>query len=316
MLENLHEKHLLQDGILNQFLPNPCEMNFTLSELDDPLGAEHHKVTKHLVHQYKNRVLFLTTSNCLGYCRYCFRKNFTSSNNDFVGEEELSEICRYLASHGEIQEILFSGGDPLALSDEKLENLILKIRKARPDILIRICTRALFYNPERFTESLLSLLKKSKPLWVIPHINHFYEIDKEISPVSVEKINEILESGISMQSQTVLLHGINDDVETLATLFENLTKLGIKPGYLFQTDLAKGTAHFRVPMERATKLYSMLRLELSGLSLPVFAVDLPGGGGKFNLLQLPESLQDCQVRLTDTHYEFTKSSGKYFYPRG
>nr|MCR4790363.1 KamA family radical SAM protein [Treponemataceae bacterium] len=315
ILQNLHDKNLDLTPILRQVLPSPEEENFASCDLSDPLGAESHAVTEHMVHQYKNRVLLLTSSNCLGYCRYCFRKNYTCKNEAFISEEELSQITSYLEKHDEVQEILFSGGDPLTLSHDKLFYLIDRIRSARPGILIRICTRSLFFNPDRISDTLIKEFRSYKPLWIIPHINHHYEIDPEICPESYEKIEKILDCGISMQSQTVLLKGINDDVKTLSLLFEKLTMLGVKPGYLFLTDLAQGTSHFRVDIDTAVDLYTKLRLELSGLSLPTFAVDLPGGGGKFNLLQLPSSLSDLEIKCEDDAYRFIKKAGTFSYPR-
>ncbi|MCR5698168.1 MAG: KamA family radical SAM protein [Treponemataceae bacterium] len=315
IIQNIKNLQLNPSPIERQVIPSENENLILDVELSDPLGGKSHAVSEHFIHQYKNRCLLLTTSNCFGYCRYCFRNNFTCNKNDEPDENELETICSYLSRHDEIQEILFSGGDPLMLPDNKLFALIEKIRSVRPEILIRICTRALFYAPERFTQSLISHFRSLKPLWIIPHINHFYEIDSRTAPQAVSAINSILDGGISMQSQTVLLRGINDDVKTLSVLFEELTKLGIKPGYLFQTDLAQGTSHFRVPMDEACNLYYELRHELSGLSLPTFAVDLPGGGGKFNLLQLPCSPSGAQVSAQKDYYEFKKDDGIFRYPR-
>ncbi|HPX26704.1 MAG TPA: KamA family radical SAM protein [Treponemataceae bacterium] len=275
-------------------------------ELPDPLGEHCYKVTHRLVHQYKNRALLLSTGTCFAYCRHCFRRNFAGRGEGWITEAELDEVCSYLTSHKEIEEILISGGDPLTVSDEVLESLFIRLREARPGILLRLCTRALFFAPERLTPSLISLLQKSKPLWVIPHINHPAEISAASAPESRSAIDTLINAGIPVQSQTVLLSGVNDDVKTLHTLFHDLVCLGVKPGYLFQTDLAQGTSHFRVPLEKAVKLYEELRKDLSGLSTPVFAVDLPGGGGKFNLLQLNNDFYDTKVSFSDTEFIFTR----------
>nr|MBP7479482.1 radical SAM protein [Spirochaetaceae bacterium] len=162
-------------------------------------------------------------------------------------------------------------------------------------------------------------------LWVIPHINHPSEISQKISVETRNEIESLISAGIPVQSQTVLLRGVNDDVKTLHDLFHDLVCLGVKPGYLFQTDLAQGTSHFRVPLDKAVKLYEALRKEISGLSTPVFAIDLPGGGGKFNLLQLGNNLYETKVSLTETDFIFTRDSpddseegrqsGQWMYPR-
>ena len=291
-----------------QCTPAQAENNVLECETEDPLGSKRYAVTPRLVRQYKNRCLLLTTCHCFSYCRFCFRRGFTGKTVGFVSEEEIRQVTDWLSSHEEIQEILLSGGDPLTAPDGKLEYLFSELRKARPGILIRLGTRAPVFAPERFTPELLSLLRKYRPLWVIPHINHPAEISAEWSPESYKCLFNIIDSGVPAQSQTVLLRGINDSVPVLAELFENLVKLGVKPGYLFQGDLAKGTGHFRVPLDEGVKLYNALKKELSGLSLPVYAVDLPGGGGKVNI---PATRF---VRDGD-NWKYTDSSGKsWFYP--
>ena len=316
-------------SIKAQVFPSEHENSFTAEELPDPLGEHCHQITSRLVHQYKNRALLLSTGTCFAYCRHCFRRNFAGRGEGWITEAELDEVCEYVKAHDEIEEILISGGDPLTVSDDKIEYLFVRLREARPALLLRLCTRALFFAPERFTPSLVSLLKKSKPLWVIPHINHPSEISQKISVETRNAIESLISAGIPVQSQTVLLRGVNDDVKTLHDLFHDLVCLGVKPGYLFQTDLAQGTSHFRVPLDKAVKLYEALRKEISGLSTPVFAVDLPGGGGKFNLLQLGNNLYETKVSLTETDFIFTRDSpgdsennrkdgrqsGQWMYPR-
>ena len=291
-----------------QCTPIPAENNVLECEFDDPLGAKKFMITPRLVRQYKNRCLLLSTSCCFSYCRFCFRRSFTGKTASFVSDEEIRQVTEWLSSHDEIQEILISGGDPLTAPDGELEKLFTELRKARPDILIRLGTRAPVFAPERFTPELISLMKRFKPLWVIPHVNHPAEISEKWSPESYKCLFNIVDSGVPAQSQTVLLRGINDSVPVLAELFENLVKLGVKPGYLFQGDLAKGTGHFRVPLDEGVKLYSALKKELSGLSLPVYAVDLPGGGGKVNI---PATRF---VRDGD-NWKYTDASGKsWYYP--
>ena len=156
------------------------------------------------------------------------------------------------------------------------------LRTIKEDLLIRLCTRAPIFAPELFTEELLNLLKKTKPLWLIPHINHPAELGAE----QTNALNACIEAGIPIQSQTVLLKGVNDNEKTLIKLFHKLTCMGIKPGYLFQLDPAAGTSHFRVPLKEALELWERVEPKLSGLSRPQFAADLPGGGGKFPLSAL------------------------------
>lgn len=285
--ENTEERQEAAEAFVainRQCTPSKAEEHIEENELADPLGAKLYQKTDRLIHQYKNRCLLLTTSKCFTYCRFCFRRSFAGKGTGFINSTEMAEVSDYLSQHPEIKEILISGGDPMTGSDQKLNALFYAIRKARPGILIRLCTRAPIFAPERFTPETIDLLKKNAPLWVIPHINHPVEISQKWSPKSYEVLTQLIQNGIPIQSQTVLLHGINDNVKTLTSLFENLVFMGIKPGYLFQTDLAEGTSHFRVPLEKGKKLYAELKTELSGLSLPVYAVDLPGGGGKINIM--------------------------------
>ena len=295
-------------AVNRQCTATKAEEHVEENELTDPLGADLYKKTSRLVHQYKNRCLLLTTSKCFTYCRFCFRRSFAGQGTGFINSTEMAEVSEYLQNHPELKEILISGGDPMTGSDQKLNALFYSIRKARPEILIRLCTRSPIFAPERFTDETITLLKKYAPLWVIPHINHPVEISKTWSEKSYNLLKKLVDSGIPVQSQTVLLRGVNDDVKILARLFENLVFMGIKPGYLFQTDLAEGTSHFRVPLEKGKALYKELKKELSGLSLPTYAVDLPGGGGKVNIMAT-EFVKDGQ------NWKTIDENGKeWFYP--
>ncbi len=318
-------------ALSRQLFPRPEENLVLPCELFDPLGAARHQAIPRMVHQYKNRVLVLATSHCFAHCRYCFRKSLITESLKGAGSggdpscgscrgwpaaQEIDEMAAYLATHPEIQEALLSGGDPMTAPLEKLEAMVAAFRKSRPGLLIRLCTRATSFNPAIFTRSLVQRLRRLKPLWVIPHINHPAEISAACAPESREALCRLVDAGIPIQSQTVLLRGVNDDVGTLAQLFQDLTNLGVKPGYLFQCDLAPGTSHLRVPLEEGLALYHRLRRELSGLSCPVYAVDLPGGGGKFNLLELDSSLNPTQVRRLEDCYQFIKADGSVWrYPR-
>lgn len=265
-----------------QVEPSVCEKTFCPYETSDPLGEQKYCITPYLVHQYENRVLLITTGKCLSYCRYCFRRGLTARSQDFIGEEELKTVIGYIKENPNITEILVSGGDPLSGSFKKLERVLKKLRAVKDDLLIRLCTRAPIFAPELFMEELLNLLKKTKPLWLIPHINH----PAELGTAQKKALNACIEAGIPIQSQTVLLKGVNDNEKTLIKLFHKLTYMGIKPGYLFQLDPAAGTSHFRVPLKEALELWERVEPKLSGLSRPQFAADLPGGGGKFSLSAL------------------------------
>ena len=195
-------------------------------------------------------------------------------------------------------------------SFEQLSGLLTQLRAVTPQLLIRLCTRAPIFAPELFTDELITMLRAVRPLWVIAHINH----PAELGTAQRNALLRCVDSGIPVQTQTVLLQGINDNPAILTELFHALVCMGIKPGYLFQLDLARGTSNFRVPLERAADIWNALRTQLSGLSLPQFAVDLPGGGGKFPLSAL--ILHDSIVSpLHDGRFSARGIDGKvYTYP--
>lgn len=302
------------DAMYRQCIPTKAEETVLSCELQDPLGAHLYQVCPRLIHQYRSRCLLLTTARCFSYCRHCFRRSYTAQREGFITDAELAPVCEYLAAHEEVQEILCSGGDPLTAGDDALERLFTALRRARPGVLLRVCTRAPVFFPERITPRLAALFKAFRPLWVIPHVNHPAEIDADVSAGSVRAFSLLLDAGIPMQSQTVLLRGVNDSAQTLASLFQRLTELGIKPGYLFQGDLARGTSHLRVPPRQGLALYAELRALLSGLSCPVYAVDLPGGGGKCNMLQLDSAAFSPKVYREPQGYRFVSEAGSWFYP--
>jgi lysine 2,3-aminomutase len=265
------------DPIRRQFIPDPLEEAADPFALDDPLGEEQFRLTSRLVHQYRDRALLLAGGSCAGYCRYCFRR--TRMNAAFISSAELEPVLACLESRPGIREILISGGDPLTAEDGKLEELFAKLRKARPGILIRLCSRVPVTSPKRLGNQTIGLLCRFKPLRVVTHINHI----KELSPDAREALASLVEAGLPVHVQTVLLKGINDSAETLALLFRECLNLGLSPYYLFQLDLAQGTAHFRVPLKKGIAIYRELGQQISGLALPAYAVDLPGGGGKIHL---------------------------------
>lgn len=297
-------------ALKREVLPSETEEAVSPGETADPLGESRYLVTPRLVHQYPNRVLLLTTGRCIGYCRYCFRRSFTARCEGFIRQDELEDICSYLELTPAVQEILVSGGDPLSGTGDELRSLLARIRASRPDILIRLCTRAPVYAPGLFTDDLLAYLKSMRPLWVIPHINHPAELGAD----QADCLRRIIDSGISIQSQTVLLRGVNDSPALLADLFHRLVMLGVKPGYLFQCDLAKGTSDFRVPLEQGLGIWKALRGMLSGLSLPEFAVDLPGGGGKFPLSVPALADKVCAFSPSDGFQVYGNDGKVYTYP--
>ncbi len=277
------ERGVPTNPLLAQVLPSLAEAHIAPCELSDPLGEASHTIGDRAVRQYRSRVLVRATGECFLFCRHCYRRALLPTERAFISDEAMRNLAEILHAHKEIREVLISGGDPLTASDEQLRRLIGVVRAVPRRILIRLCTRAPVVQPQRVTEKLVELLAASRPLHLILQINH----PRELSEILLAKAEELAKVGIPLHSQSVLLRGINDDVSTLVELFSSLSINGIQPYYLFQGDLAQGTSHFRVPLSRGLDLYTALRKELSGLEMPRYAVDTPGGGGK---VYLPEGI--------------------------
>lgn len=271
------------DPILAQALPSSAEFESRPEESPDPLGEADHSPTPRLVHQYPSRVLLRASGECGMFCRYCFRRSLLPAERGFMTAAELDAAEAYLAAHAGVREVLVSGGDPLTASDERLEDLFTRLRRARPGVSIRLCTRMPVVLPSRVTPELGSLLRRFRPLRLVVQVNH----PRELAPDFAAAAGLVLDAGVPVRSQTVLLAGVNDDADTLESLFLGLHRIGIDPYYLFQGDLARGTAHFRVPLSRGLAIYGELCRRLSGLELPRYAVDAPSGGGK---ILLPEGV--------------------------
>ncbi len=297
------------DPLRIQVIPSIHEGEFLSEEDMDPLAEVDHSVTKRLIHRYPSRAAFLVTDICAMYCRHCFRRRFTGTFQGPATRAEIEEAAAYLHQHREIKEILLTGGDMMTLSDQKIEELITLFREARQDLVIRLCTRMPAAYPARITPTLVAIFKKfnTAPFFLMTQFNHARELTKE----AVATVALFVDAGIPAMNQSVLLKGVNDDVETLEELCNKLIFSRIKPYYLFQGDLVQGTSHFRVPLERGLAIEKELRRRLSGLAMPLYAVDLPQGGGKVPLTEgyLQES-NSCSV------WNFTTVEGnKRSYPK-
>ena len=292
------------DPILAQCLPSPREFDPDSTALTDPLGEVLHRASPSLVRQYRSRALLRASGECAVHCRHCFRRTLLPSERGYISPEDQAAAAAWLAGHPEIREILVSGGDPLVASDERLKNLLSALRRARPEAVLRICTRCPSTLPMRFTPGLVALLRSFRPLRVVTHFNH----PRELSPQADEALGVLIDAGIPVSVQTVLLRGINDDPDVLESLFSGLVRRGTQPYYLFQADLAPGTAHLRCPLSRGLGIYAELRRRLSGMELPRYAVDAPGGGGK---VFLPEGIVG---REGDRYILETPSGARAAYP--
>ncbi len=259
-----------QDPLRLQAVPTVYELS---PGLDDPLAEEAFSPFSHAVHRYPNRLLVVSTNLCGIHCRYCFRKRNWSKPTFFFSQWKKLEA--YLYDHGEITDLLISGGDPFLMPVADLERILSLARRVRIKV-IRLGTRIPVVLPFRIDCALLRLLEPYAPLWICLHVNHPRELTDELGG-AVEALSKV---GCSVVSQTVLLRGINDQADTLARLFMGLLSMGVKPYYLFQCDPAPGTDHFRVPVEEGRSLMKALWGRVSGLAYPHYAMDLPGGGGK------------------------------------
>jgi len=294
-----------RDPIAAQFIPRAGELVTLPYESGDPIGDQRYRVTERLLHHYQDRVLLLVNDRCATYCRHCFRRHFTGHGGGRLTDAQLDEACAYLRRTPAVKEILLSGGDPLMLPDEEIVHVLRRLKEIDPDYIIRLCTRMPVVLPGRVTEALASLLSEFDSVWAVIHTNH----PKEITPEFRTAVRRLLGSGVPVLNQAVLLRGVNDDAATLEELFRGLVRAGVKPYYLFQGDLAAGTGHFRVSIERGIEIMRELRGRLSGMSLPTYAVDLPGGAGKV-------PIEAALLRVEADSYVFRgPDGGEYRYPR-
>ncbi len=285
-----------KDGIRSQFIiPNE---KIEIKKYNDPLNEADFTKTKGLIHRYPDRVVLTVTNRCFAYCRFCFRKK---NWFDFDGFD-LDGAVEYIKSRKSVREVLVSGGDPFFLTDKKLEEILRKIRSIKHVEVIRIGTRVISSNPLRIDKTTVEMLKKYKPVWIAAHINHPDEITDEFRNAA----DMIINAGIPMVSQTVLLKNINDEVEILKKLFCRLVYIGIKPYYLFGCDMATGNENFRVPIKNALSIMEKLRGATSGLCVPTFSFDLPEGGGKIVLE--PQKL----IGKKDNTYTFINFEGREY----
>ncbi|TVQ22060.1 MAG: KamA family radical SAM protein [Spirochaetaceae bacterium] len=293
-----------RDPIAAQYIPTPGEQTVLSYEDPDPIGDGQYTVVPRLVHHYYDRALLLVNDRCATYCRYCFRRHFTGHGAGHVTSAELETICTYLSAHTEIQEVLLSGGDPLMLADTEFFGIIDRLRVVR-DLIVRVCTRMPVVLPNRISDSFARMLGERRPACMVVHVNH----PRELTPQFRAGVDRLLAHGITTASQTVLLQGVNNDADVLEQLFRGLHRMSVRPYYLFQGDLASGTSHFRVDLGRGLEIMRILRSRLSGLALPTYAVDLPGGGGKV-------PVEASLVRTTETDYILRDGAGKeWTYPR-
>lgn len=247
---------------------------------DDPLHENKETVVPFLVHRYKDRCLLICTTTCGTYCRHCTRKRLAGKKESHISTKRLEKIKDYLLQHKEVKDVIISGGDPLTQENYVLEEVLSTLRSIPSIEIIRIGTRIPVVLPQRITPKLISLLKRYKPLWINTHFNH----PQEITPESISACRKIVNAGIPMGNQTVLLKGVNDDFVVMEELCRKLISIPVKPYYIYQCDLVRGVEHFRTPFEKGIEIMRHLIGKVSGIAIPTFVVDAPEGKGKIPIL--------------------------------
>ncbi|HEY4485822.1 MAG TPA: KamA family radical SAM protein [Nitrospiria bacterium] len=266
------------DAIWKQVVPEAVEGEDLLAA-EDPLQEDADSPVPHLVHRYPDRVLLMVTNQCPIYCRFCTRKRLVGKPG-FISKGDLERAVEYIKNHTEIRDIILSGGDPLLLTDDHLERVLRELRAIGHIEILRIGSRVPGSLPSRITDSLCAMLKKYHPLYLNLHFNH----PDELTPEVTAACGKLADAGIPLGSQTVLLRGINDDPQVMKQLMLKLLACRVKPYYLYQADLTQGTNHFRTSVEEGLAVIKAIQGHTSGMAVPHYVIDAPGGGGKIPVL--------------------------------
>ena len=264
------------DPIRMQSLPAAEELSMAAVGMEDPLAEHEHSVVPGLVHRYPDRVLMVLTDICPMLCRHCTRKREWRHGGWVRPPSEVEAMLDYIRAHKEVRDVIISGGDPLTLSTQRLEEVLIGIRRIPHVEIIRIGTRVPVVLPQRVDDELCNMLSKYGPIWLNTHFNH----PRELTPEAAKACDRLLRAGVPVNNQSVLLKGVNDTVETQLKLCQGLLKIKVRPYYLFQCDDVQGTEHFWTPVETGVKIIQGMRGFTSGLAVPTFVIDLPNGGGK------------------------------------
>ena len=290
--------------LIHQAVPREAELVDT-PLLEDPLCEEKDSPVFGLTHRYPDRVIFLVSNECALYCRHCMRKRKVGKGAGAVTEASIEAGLTYIEKTPAVRDVILTGGDPLLLSDERLDAILKRLSQIPHVEMIRIHSRVPATLPMRITEALCAMLSRYDNLWINTHFNHPHEITEEAEK-ALKRLNT---TGAPLGCQTVLLKGINDEPEVMAELMRRLTKNRVRPYYIHHGDAVKGTGHFRTSIETGLAVMQGLRGHLSGLCVPAYVIDLPGGGGKVPLL--PDSIiSQNEKSLTVRGYD----GGTYTYP--
>lgn len=291
--------------IRRQVIPREEELITSPEELLDPVGEEGSMGVDGLVHRYPDRCLFLVTNVCAAYCRYCTRSRLVSNAQGYDFHPNYENALAYIAEHTEIRDVLLSGGDPLLMSDKKLDYLLGRLREIPHVEFIRIGTRIPVFLPQRVTPELGEVFRRHGPIWMSIHVNHPKECTEELYGAT----ERLTMAGVPLGNQSVLLRGVNDEVEVMTSLVHRLLMMRVRPYYLYQCDLITGSRHLRADVRKGIEIIEALRGHSTGYAVPQFVVDAPGGGGKIPVN--PEYVKE----ITETEIVMHNYEGKeYRYP--
>lgn len=291
--------------IRKQVIPTELEARRNVNESSDPVGEEKSMPIPGLVHRYPDRVLFLVTDRCGSYCRYCTRSRLVSNAQGYGFHPNFDNCIKYIKSHTEIRDVLISGGDPLILSDDKISFLLSELSAISHVEFVRIGSRLPVFLPQRITPGLLDAFSKHQNLWISIHVNH----PKECTIDLMNACHKLASAGIPLGNQSVLLKGINDNVETMKSLIHRLLMMKVRPYYLYQCDLVEGSSHLRTNVSVGLEIIKGLRGSTTGYAIPQFVIDAPGGGGKIPIN--PEYIDSVDEKF----WNLTNFEGeKFTYP--
>jgi lysine 2,3-aminomutase len=262
--------------IRRQVIPRLEETHTALWEMADPCGEDAHSPVPGLVHRYPDRVLFLVTDRCASYCRYCTRSRLVSNASGYDFHPQFEDQIDYIRNNKSIRDVLLSGGDPLLFNDEKLEQLLSRLRAIPHVEFLRIGTRIPVFLPQRITPELCAMLKKYHPLFISIHSNHPRELTTEVR----DALGRLADAGIPLGNQSVLLRHVNDDATVMKAHIQKLLMCRVKPYYIYQCDLIAGSAHLRASVREGIEIIEKLRGHTTGYAVPTYVIDAPGGGGK------------------------------------
>jgi len=269
-----------RDPLRLQAIPRVMESHISVNDMSDPLHEDADAPVPGMTHRYPDRVLLLLTDQCAMYCRHCTRRRKAGEHDAPMPNDNVDKAIEYIKEHKEVRDVILSGGDPLTMSDQRIDDILRRLSMISHVDIVRIGTRTPVVLPQRITDELTGVLKKYKFVWLNTHFNH----PQEITPEAQAALAKLSEAGVVLGNQSVLLRGINDHVDVMKELVHGLVRNRVRPYYIYQCDLSEGIAHFRTPISKGIEIIESLRGHTSGLCVPTFVVDAPGGGGKIPVM--------------------------------